>query len=190
MHLIESDKSILDDYVKVPMSYKVESIYEVISKDDGLAGYDITEKQVDKPYIKDYDEGADDPFKWIKSRDTSKWVYFVIYDNKKPVAGAIVAFDTEGIRMLDGRDDIAVLWDIRVHPDYRSKGLGKWLIDKAKEWAKERNCKYLKMETQNNNTKACRFYHAMGAKLDGIRKNVYTGEEADEIQFLWYIDLS
>jgi ribosomal protein S18 acetylase RimI-like enzyme len=92
--------------------------------------------------------------------------------------------------MLDGRSDIAVLWDIRVHPDYRSQGLGKWLIDKSKELARKRNCKYLKIETQNNNTKACKFYHAMGAKLDGIRKNVYTGDEANEIQFLWYLDLT
>jgi hypothetical protein len=75
------------------MAFKVDSIFEVTAKDDGLSGYDITEKQVDKSYIKNFDEGTDDLFEWIKSIDTSKWVYFVIYDNKKPAAGAIIAFD-------------------------------------------------------------------------------------------------
>lgn len=189
MHLIESDKSILNDYSKVPILFKVEAIYEVIAKDDGFTGYDIVEKALEIPYIKDYDKKKL-PVSWVKRFDTVNWGFFVIYDGKKPVAAATTVFDSPEICMLDGRNDITVLWDIRVHPDYRSQGLGKWLIDKTKEWAEERNCKYLKIETQNTNAKACKFYSAMGAKLDGIRKNAYTGEESQEIQFLWYIDLS
>ncbi len=60
----------------------------------------------------------------------------------------------------------------------------------AKSWAKERDCKYLKIETQNVNTNACKFYRDMGAQLEGIRQHIYSGKEADEIQFLWYIDLA
>ena len=32
------------------------------------------------------------------------------------VGGAVLAFDTEGVDMLERRKDLAILWDIRVHP--------------------------------------------------------------------------
>jgi GNAT superfamily N-acetyltransferase len=33
--------------------------------------------------------------------------------------------------MLEGRDDLAVLWALRVHPDYRSEGVGHQLFKAA-----------------------------------------------------------
>lgn len=117
------------------------------------------------------------------------WGFFIIYDGDKPVAGAITAYDTPDINMLNGRDDMTVLWDIRIHPDYRGQSLGRQLIEYIKRWAVKRDCVVLKIETQNINVNACRFYHAMGAKLDGIQRHAYPGEESHEIMFLWYIDL-
>ena len=36
------------------------------------------------------------------------------FDGDRPVGGAAVAARTVGINMLTDRDDLAVLWDIRV----------------------------------------------------------------------------
>ena len=35
------------------------------------------------------------------------------------IGGAVVAYRTNGINMLEGRDDIAVLWDIRINPLFK-----------------------------------------------------------------------
>ena len=192
MELIVSDKSILDEYIKIPISFEVASIFEVDLKEGGLGGYKIIERQIDEPYIKDYDAAKSDPsepFAFIKQRETSPWAFFLKYDNDMPVAGAIAAYNTGWTNMLDGRDDLAVLWDIRVHPGYRGRGLGRELIHAVMDWAKERKCTQLKIETQNVNVNACKFYRAMGAKLKGIRHHAYDGKEKDEVQFMWYIDL-
>ena len=38
--------------------------------------------------------------------------------------------------MLEGRDDLAVFWALRVHPDYRGEGIGHQLFKAAVAWAK------------------------------------------------------
>ena len=189
--LYVSDKTILDEYIKIPTFFEVKSIFEVGLKEKEDE-YKIVERQIDTPYIKDYDEiksDSLDPHAFIKQRDTIPWGFFLIYENEMPVAGAIAAYNTEWTNMLDGRDDLTVLWDIRVHPEYRGKGIGRKLIYSVIDWAKERNCTQIKIETQNVNVNACKFYRAMGAKLKGVNYHVYKGKEKDEIQFFWYMDL-
>ena len=86
---------------------------------------------------------------------------------------------------LGGRDDIAVLWDIRVSPGERSAGLGSALFQVAADWAVARGCGWLKIETQNVNAGACRFYHKMGCTLGAIDRFAYP-EAPGEVQLLWW----
>jgi ribosomal protein S18 acetylase RimI-like enzyme len=99
-----------------------------------------------------------------------------------------VAFDTTGVDMLEGRSDLSVLWDIRVAPDARGRGVGAALFRAAEAWAAARGCRWLKVETQNVNVPACRFYARQGCVLGGIHRFAYP-ELPDEIQLLWYRDL-
>jgi hypothetical protein len=46
----------------------------------------------------------------------------------------------------------------------------------------------LKIETQNSNVAACRFYAREGCQLRGIHPGAYA-DFPDEIQLLWYIEL-
>ena len=79
-----------------------------------------------------------------------------------------------------------VIWDIRVHPSYQGQGIGKKLMALAYAWAKERHAKELKVETQNNNVNACKFYQSMGFHLGTIDLYAYGNKEGDEIMLLWY----
>jgi GNAT superfamily N-acetyltransferase len=60
------------------------------------------------------------------------------------------------------RSDLAVLWDIRVQPERRGRGVGKALFYASVDWACRRGCRQLKVETQNVNVAACRFYASQG----------------------------
>jgi len=61
------------------------------------------------------------------------------------VGGAAVAFNTNGVNMLEGRSDLAVLWDIRVRPERRGRGVGKALFHASADWARPRGCHQLKV---------------------------------------------
>ena len=90
--------------------------------------------------------------------------------------------------MLEARTDLAVLWDIRVRSEYRRLGIGSQLFDRCAEWVKRKGCSRLKIETQDINVPACRFYASKGCELRGIHHGMYS-EHPDEVQFLWYLDL-
>ncbi len=89
--------------------------------------------------------------------------------------------------MLEGRDDLAALWDIRVHPDARRDGIGHMLFEAATREARQRHCRWLKIETQKPNAGACRSYAHEGCQLHSIHPGAYV-EFPDEIQILWYYD--
>lgn len=97
----------------------------------------------------------------------------------------MIAIKTPGLHMLSGRDDIAVLWDIRVSPRERGRGTGSALFRAAGTWAEARGCRWLKIETQNVNVRACRFYQKMGCTLGGIDRFAYPAQPA-EVQLLWW----
>jgi GNAT superfamily N-acetyltransferase len=110
------------------------------------------------------------------------------FASDRVVGGAILAYRTSGLSVLDDRTDLAALWDLRVHPDYRHQGIGQALFGAAEHWAVARNCRQLKIETQNINVPACRFYAKQGCTLGAIHRFAYPAFP-DEIQFLWYKDL-
>jgi ribosomal protein S18 acetylase RimI-like enzyme len=119
------------------------------------------------------------------------WGLFLALEaGAQPVGGAILAWNTDGVDMLEGRRDLAVLWDLRVLPERRGQGIGKQLFRHAAAWAQERGCVQMKIETQNTNVPACRFYAACGARLGDIRRFAYRDDPpvAHEAQLNWYFD--
>lgn len=55
-----------------------------------------------------------------------------------------------------------------VHPDYRSCGLGQWLVEFLEKRARAENCAYLMLDAYSDNKKAHRFYEREGFKLTGF----------------------
>jgi ribosomal protein S18 acetylase RimI-like enzyme len=157
--------------------------------DSGLGGIVFREIPV-AAQVKDFSfyQRASD---YEKQFDISNWAFFMAFDGFKPVGAATVASRTDNLRMLDGRDDLSVLWDIRVATDYKRQGVGQKLFDLAAEWSKNQGLKQMKIECQNNNVPACRFYHKQGAVLGKIDAYAYFSDPAvkDEIQLIWYLDL-
>jgi GNAT superfamily N-acetyltransferase len=48
--------------------------------------------------------------------------------------------------------------DLAVHPDRRSEGIGKGLLDAAKAWARERGATHLELDSAESRRDAHRFY--------------------------------
>ena len=97
-------------------------------------------------------------------------------DANVPVGAVAVAFDTPGVHMLEERSDLAVLWDIRVAPEAQGRGVGRRLFEYAVEWARAHGGTQMKIETQNVNVSACRFYEHMGCELGEIRRFGFLNE--------------
>jgi GNAT superfamily N-acetyltransferase len=152
---IESDR--LPEYSRISSAFRVESRFEVRILEGRLKGFELVEEKLATPYTKDYDSYGDGgPERWTARFNTTEWGFFVAVDEGIWVGGGVLAYGTPGLYMLADRKDLAVLWDLRVQPDFRRKGIGTELFKYAVEWAQSRKCTQLKIETQNVNVPACR----------------------------------
>ena len=184
----EEKAATLEDYARIRMSFDVRRVLDVVAVDEGLSGFSLSERELETPYLKDYD-AIENPLEWSRSFDMSNWGFFVARSEGLRLGGAIVAFHTPGVTMLENRRDLAVLWDIRVASDVRRQGIGAALFRAAEKWAIARGCRRLKIETQNTNVPACRFYVRQGCVLGAVHRFVYP-DLPDEVQLLWYKDLT
>ena len=185
----EEPMTALLEYARVPIVFTVDRVLDVTNRDDGPGGFALSERRLEGPYEKDYDAIAGEgPLQWATRFNLSHWALFTARVATRIVGGATVAFDTPGLTMLEGRRDLAVLWDIRVSPEARRQGVGSALFERVAAWAQLHGCRQLKIETQNTNVRACRFYERQGCQLRAIDRGAYP-ELPDEIQLFWYKDL-
>src|SRR5205823_1431834 len=134
------------------MEFCVETRYNPKLLTDGAELWRLEEDTVE-PYLKNYDE-HEDPHRWASQFNLTKWNILSAWNGDERIGGCIMAWDTLGVDMLEGRNDLAVVWDIRIHPMHRQNGIGSLLFSKAIEWAKAHGCTELKIETQNINVPA------------------------------------
>jgi GNAT superfamily N-acetyltransferase len=176
----------LSEHGRISIAFVVDRILEVTLADGGLGGMSLTVTPVADPYVKDYDAIAGgEPGGWAQRFDVSNWGLIGACQDGTRVGGAVIAFRTADLHMLDGRDDVAVLWDIRVAPGQRGAGVGSALFRAAASWASARGCEWLKIETQNINVAASCFYQKMGCTLGAIDRFAYP-ELPGEVRLLWW----
>jgi GNAT superfamily N-acetyltransferase len=189
IELATANEVTLAEYGRIPISFEVRQVMDVQAAESS-AGFHLTPHSVAKPYVKDYDSGTHEgPTGWPLRFDTSPWILVLARSEGQAIGGAAVACRTPALRVLEGRVDLAVLWDLRVRPDVRRRGVGTALFAAAEGWARDRGYDQLKVETQNINVPACRFYARQGCVLRGVHHGAYA-DCPDEVQLLWYKELT
>lgn len=178
----------LDDYETIPISFMVERVLRLEPPPENSLGFIFTERQLDAPYVKDYDWPDSRPTVWANHWDISKWGILTAEVGGALVGGAAVAWDTPELFQLQGRRDLCALWDIRVSPSHRGRGVGRALFRAAADWGRARGAVGMRIETQSINVPACRFYAARGCTLAAVDVRAYP-ELPDEVQLIWYLEL-
>jgi GNAT superfamily N-acetyltransferase len=186
----EEPVTILAEYAEIPIAFTVDHIVDVTADGNNPGRFILSECRLETSYIKDYDAiDGEGPTLWPRLFDLSNWGILVARVEGQIAGGAAIAFNTPGCEMLEGRSDLALLWDIRVAPMFRGRRIGAALFREAEQWAVARGCRQLKVETQNINAPACRFYARQGCVLGEVNPQAYPGLP-EEIQLLWYKDIS
>ena len=183
----EEPPSALAAYAAVPIAFEVRERLAVV--DAGLDGIRLAVARVDPPYVKDYDASpADHPTAWPDRFDVARWGILAAYAgaaDAERVGGAVVSWDGPGVDGLAVSADRAVLWDLRVAPARRGRGVGRALFRAAAAWARARGARWLTVETQDVNVPACRFYARQGCVLGAVHRFAYPSLPG-EVQLLWY----
>jgi ribosomal protein S18 acetylase RimI-like enzyme len=81
----------------------------------------------------------------------------------------------------------ASVWNLMLDRAIRRQGVGRELFARAAAWARQAGYRALVFETQTNNVPACRFYLALGCRLDGLRETLYHNDDLarGEVALFW-----
>lgn len=72
--------------------------------------------------------------------------------------------------------ELARLYSLAVHPDWRRQGVGKRLLEQAECDANARHCLMMRLEVKTDNTAGIQFYHQAGYADLEIRSEFYADE--------------
>lgn len=115
------------------------------------------------------------------------------FDAEREHAVFLGAYDGErciGLAVL--RDDMfkyLYLDDLKVNAAYRGQGVGRLLLDGAKQAALDRGYRGVYTIGQDNNLAACLFYLGYGFEIGGFDNRVYRGtKQEDKANILFYLD--
>lgn len=169
----EIDKDNLHDANKCDADFTVDSKL-VLRAENRVIRYSILSVE---PYQKRYVFEEKDYNSYISN--PNKTVYFAYADGQ--LAGQI--------NVAKHWNDYAWIDDFAVDTRFRLRGVGRALMQKAVDWAKEKNLPGIMLETQDVNALACRFYEKFGFKLRGFDTYLYKGlnPATDEIALFWYL---
>lgn len=182
--LREEPLSALALHAQVSIAFLVDRVLEVSLPDEGLGGVVLSERPVDHPYLKDYDADQG-PTAWATRFDISNWGLIGAHRGSRRIGGAVIAWSTPGgVDRLSPDREMASLWDLRVDPAERGHGVGTTLFGAALDWAREKGCRRLEIETQTTNVAACHFYRGMGCVLGQIDRFAYPGLP-EEVRLVW-----
>lgn len=93
------------------------------------------------------------------------------------------------IKMLRWWNRFGYVEDLVVNPDYRGLGIGRKLLERGIQWAREHEFPGVMLETQDDNVPACTLYQSCGFVLSGFDRSVYKAinPNTKETALYWYL---
>ena len=129
-----------------------------------------------------------EPYEKVLSIDVEDYTTFI--DNPQKV---IFFADVDGkpvgqIKMVPWWNKFAYVEELAIDTEFRGKGIGHALMNRAIEWAKGQSFPGITLETQDNNVPACKLYEKCGFVLAGLDLYAYKNfDNASEIALYWYL---
>ena len=93
------------------------------------------------------------------------------------------------IKMMKWWNLFGYIEDLVVNPEYRGLGIGRKLLERGIQWARENEFPGVMLETQDDNVPACRLYQSCGFVLSGFDRTVYKAinPHTKETALYWYL---
>jgi ribosomal protein S18 acetylase RimI-like enzyme len=150
-----------------------------------VAGDALHHRIVSPGYLKDYDAiPGNDPRDWPARFAVDRAELLAAYLDGERVGGAVAVVEPSDVARLGGEPPLAVLWDLRVAPETRGRGVGRTLLAAMEARMREIGLPGITGETQDINVAACRLYASAGYRITRTDANAYA-ELPSETQIIW-----
>ena len=177
----EESMAVIGEYARVPSAFLVERVLRIREDPAAPSRWTWVEETCAMPFTKDYDAiPGTHPTAWPRTVDTTRWRIFSAHVGERRIGGAILIPPSS---VSPTADDTLVteLWDLRVHPDCRRRGVASALWKHVESVVPT---PLLRVETQQINVPACTFYSAQGCVLSLVEPSAYPALPG-EVRLVW-----
>ncbi|MFE2500384.1 GNAT family N-acetyltransferase [Streptomyces rubiginosohelvolus] len=143
-------------------SFTTATVFHVETAEDGFT---LRETAVDPPLTKVFPDDGDDSTD-EGDQELRKDPTFLAVAPDGSLAGFVSVAYARWNRRL-------TIEDIEVAPDHRGRGVGRALMSRAEEFARERGAGHIWLEVTNINAPAIHAYRRMGFALCGLDTSLY-----------------
>lgn len=178
-------------YAEIPESFKVEYVFRVEPVENGLGGLEFTLEKVQSYMRWEEQDEEEGPKGWSRKYKVEDWGVFMAFKGSTPVGGIAIGADApEGLKSPFEPEDTAMVWDIRVRPEERRRGVASVMFRRGAEWAREEGHRRLKLEVTSANVPMCKFCVKSGCELAAVHRLGYeTTKFPNEAMLIWYYEL-
>ena len=174
------DHRALDAYATIPVAFDVREAVRTPVADGALAC-----RIVHPPHRKDYDAiPGNHPRDWPTRFAVDRAEFIAAFQSGDRIGGAVAVVDPADVARLGGAPPLALLWDLRVAPAVRGRGVGRALLAATEARVREIGLPGLVVETQDINVAACRLYAGAGYGITSIDAHAYAALPG-ETQIIW-----
>lgn len=129
-----------------------------------------------------------EPYEKVLSIDAEDYTTFINNPQKVIFFADVDDKPVGQIKMVPWWNKFAYVEELVVDTEFRGKGVGRALLTKAIQWARQQNFPGITLETQDNNVPACKLYEKCDFVLAGFDLYVYKNfPQAAEIALYWYL---
>jgi ribosomal protein S18 acetylase RimI-like enzyme len=129
-----------------------------------------------------------EPYEKILSVDAEDYTTFLDNPQKVIFFAEVDGVPAGQIKMVPWWNKFAYVEELAVDTEFRGKGVGRALMNRAIAWAKEQGFPGIMLETQTNNVPACKLYEKCGFVLSGFDLHAYRNfDNSSEIALYWYL---
>jgi GNAT superfamily N-acetyltransferase len=146
----------------IDTGFTTNVIYDVVASGDG---FDMRERRLGDPLTKRF------PLDDVRSGDRPWSHAFVAEVDGRCVGFAAAGFEPWNLRL--------VLWHLYVDPPARGRGVGRRLVERAGDLARDLVARHIWLETSNLNHPGVAAYRALGFTLTGVDTTLYDGTPAE-----------
>ncbi len=118
--------------------------------------------------------------------DLLDWSQYIDQDDKALFLAYVNGECVGQIRVVKEWNRFCYIENIASTTQYRGHGIGARLLERAEEWAKEKDLIGMSLEAQDDNLIACRFYIKHGFILGGVDTLKQSYNKNIEATLYWY----
>ena len=175
MEIVKLNSNMLKDMNKLNEPFEIIGKLKPTFVNDE---WTYTEEIYSQSYLHSYPDEDNDYSSYINNPDKA---VFLAYSDEECVGQIVLRKDWNKYAFVE---------DICVSRAGRGQGIGTDLMQKAIEWAKEKELDGVALETQDNNLLACRFYAKCGFGIGAVNTMLYKNFAkpfSDAIAIFWYL---